>query len=153
MQESKILGLNQGFEAPGFDFVAGIQPRLSGNNNWLQNNKQWFNDSKVFNNALQQNKRHNFDVKILVEPFKDFSIDVNFNKNYNINHTEVFRAKGVTEGEFLQLAKYDVGGFDASYIALNTLFENTEDLYSKFKENRIIISKDCLIFRVQGWIH
>ncbi|MBK8079129.1 MAG: cell surface protein SprA [Saprospiraceae bacterium] len=141
MQESKILGLNQGFEAPGFDFVAGIQPRLSGNNNWLQNNKQWFNDSKVFNNALQQNKRHNFDVKILVEPFKDFSIDVNFNKNYNINHTEVFRAKGVTEGEFLQLAKYDVGGFDASYIALNTLFENTEDLYSKFKENRIIISK------------
>src|SRR5690606_16891733 len=86
MQESKILGLDKGFSAPGFDFVAGVQPRISGENNWLQNNKQWFNDSKVFNNALQQNKRHNFDIKILVEPFKDFSIDVNFNKNFSENH-------------------------------------------------------------------
>lgn len=141
MQESKLLGLNPGFEAPGFDFVAGAQPRLSGENNWLQRNKQWFNDSKVFNNALQQNKRHNFDVKILLEPFKDFSIDVNFNKNYSQNHTEVFRAKGATEGEFLQLAKYDVGAFDASYIAMNTLFDDVKVLYRRFKANRLTISQ------------
>lgn len=141
MQDSKILGLDKGFESPGLDFVAGLQPRLSGPDNWLQKNKQWFNDSKVFNNALQQNKRHNFDVKILIEPFKDFSIDVNFNKNYNQNHTEVFRAKGAIEGEFLQLAKYDVGAFDASYIALNTLFSDTRGLYNEFKANRAIISQ------------
>ncbi|MFZ1704993.1 MAG: cell surface protein SprA [Saprospiraceae bacterium] len=141
MQDSKILGLNKGFESPGFGFVSGLQPRLTGNNNWLQSNKEWFNDSKVFNNALQQNKRHNFDVKILLEPFKDFSIDVNFNKNYSENHTEVFRSKGAIEGEFLQLAKYDVGAFDASYIAMNTLFDNTQALYNQFKTNRIIISK------------
>lgn len=141
MQESKLLGLNPGFDAPGLDFVAGLQPRISGENNWLQNNKQWFNDSKVFNNALQQNKRHNFDVKVLLEPFKDFSVDVNFNKNYSQNHTEVFRAKGATEGEFLHLAKYDVGSFDASNIAVNTMFMDAKDLYNNFKNNRIIISK------------
>jgi len=141
MPNSQLLGLSEGFSAPGWDFVAGIQPRITGDNNWLQRNQTWFNSSNNFNDALSQNKRHNIDVKVLIEPFKDFSVDVNLNKNFNINHTEVFRTKTSFDGEYLQLAKYDVGSFDASFFALNTLFEDNKVLFNRFKENRKVISQ------------
>ena len=142
MPQSSLLGLSEGFSAPGWDFAAGVQPRISGPDNWLQNNSQWFNSSSNFNDALTQTKRQSFDSKWIIEPFKEFSIDVSFKKNYQESHTEVFRKK-VMDGEkkFLQLAKYDVGSFDASYFALNTLFDNSFGLYNQFKENREIISR------------
>jgi len=140
MPNAELLGLSEGFSAPGLDFAAGVQPRLTGKDNWLQQNKDWFNNSNNFNTALSQNKRHNIDVKVLLEPFKDFSIDVTFNKNYSENHTEVFRTKTSFNGEFLQLAKYDVGSFDASYISMATLWMDSKDLYNKFKDNRKVIS-------------
>jgi cell surface protein SprA len=42
---------------------------------------------------------------------------------------------------FMQVARYDVGSFDASYFAMNTLFDNSFGLYNQFKENREIISR------------
>ena len=142
MPQSKLLGQSEGFVAPGWDFVSGLQPRISGDNNWLQTNQAWFNPSPAFNDALSQSRRQTIDVRLLVEPFKDFSVDVNFKKNYSETHTEVFRQKELPTGEqFLQLAKFDVGSFDASYFALNTLFDNSLDLYSRFKQNREIISR------------
>jgi cell surface protein SprA len=143
MPQSKLLGLSEGFSSPGWDFISGFQPRISGENNWLQTNQSWFNDSPAFNDALSQTKRQTFDLRVLVEPFKDFSVDVTFKKNYTENHTEVFRQKNmpVTGLQFLQLAKYDIGSFDASYFALNTLFSNRLSLYENFKDNREIISR------------
>ncbi len=142
MQQSKILGQNEGFTAPGWDFISGIQPRISGENNWLQRNQDWFNKSYNFNDALTQTKRQSFDAKLLIEPFRDFSVDVTFKKNYQESHTEVFRNKKMDgEDKFLQLARYDVGSFDASFLAINTLFGNSFGLYNQFKENREIISR------------
>ena len=142
MPQSKLLGQSDGFTAPGWDFISGVQPRISGENNWLQKNQGWFNPSYNFNDALTQTKRQSFDAKLLVEPFKDFSIDVTFKKNYQENHTEVFRNKKMDgKDTYLQLAKYDVGSFDASFFAVNTLFDNSLGLYNQFKENREIISR------------
>ncbi len=141
MPQSKLLGLSDGFSSPGWDFIAGVQPNLVGENNWLLRNQGWFNSSQKFNGELSQNKRQTLDVKLLVEPFKDFSIDVSFKRNYTQNHTEVFRTKGAAGGEFMQQARFDVGTFDASYYALNTLFGNSFDLYNTFKSNREIISR------------
>ncbi|MFZ1560676.1 MAG: cell surface protein SprA, partial [Saprospiraceae bacterium] len=142
MPQSKLLGQSEGFSAPGWDFIAGVQPRISGDNNWLQKNQGWFNPSYNFNDALTQTKRQTFDAKLLIEPFKDFSVDVTFKKNYQESHTEVFRNKKMDgEDTFLQLAKYDVGSFDASFFAMNTLFDNSFGLYNQFKDNREIISR------------
>ncbi|MBC7884469.1 MAG: cell surface protein SprA, partial [Saprospiraceae bacterium] len=146
MPQSKLLGQSEGFASPGWNFISGIQPNIVGENNWLIRNQSWFNNSPAFNDALSQTKRQTLDVKLLVEPFKDFSIDISFKRNYSENHTEVFRFKemitaGDTVHKFLQLAKYDVGSFDASYFALNTLFDNSFDLYNRFKLNREIISR------------
>lgn len=141
MPQSSLLGQSEGFAAPGWDFIAGVQPNLVGDNNWLIRNQGWFNPSLNFNGELSQNKRQTLDVKLLVEPFKDFSVDISFKRNYTENHTEVFRTKASANGEFMQQARYDVGTFDASYYALNTLFGNSLDLYNSFKTNREIISR------------
>ncbi|MFZ1749838.1 MAG: cell surface protein SprA, partial [Saprospiraceae bacterium] len=142
MPQSGLLGQSEGFAAPGWNFIAGVQPRISGENNWLQQNQNWFNPSSNFNDALTQTRRQTFDAKLLVEPFKDFSVDVSFKKNYQESHTEVFRKKNMDgQDQFLQLAKYEVGSFDASFLALNTLFDNSLGLYTQFKENREIISR------------
>jgi cell surface protein SprA len=141
MPQSQLFGLSEGFAAPGWDFVAGVQPRISGENNWLQKNQNWFNPSTKFNDGLIQTKRQTFDAKLLVEPFKDFSVDVTFKKNYQETHNEVFRKTENSGGEFLQLARFDVGSYDASFYALNTLFDNSFGLYNQFKDNREVISR------------
>lgn len=140
MPQSKLLGQSESFAAPGWDFIAGIQPNIEGSNNWLQRNQEWFNPSTQFNDGLIQTKRHAIDVKALIEPFKDFSIDLIFKKNYQQTHNEVFRKTEKTGDEFQQLALFDVGSYDATYFALNTLFRDSRGLYEQFKENRNIIA-------------
>ena len=142
MPQTQLLGQSEGFTSPGWDFIGGVQPNLAGNDNWLTRNKSWFNPSYNFNDALSQTKRQTFDAKLLVEPFKDFSIDVSMKKGYQENHTEVFRNKKMDGSDkYLQLAKYDVGSFDASFFAMNTLFDESFGLYNQFKQNREIISR------------
>lgn len=142
MEQSRLLGQNDGFTAPGWDFIAGVQPRLTGENNWLLRNQGWFNSSYNFNDALTQTKRLTADARLLVEPFRDFSVDVTMKRSYQESHTEVFRNKKMDGSDkFLQLARYDVGSFDASFFAMNTLFDNSFGLYNQFKENREIISR------------
>jgi cell surface protein SprA len=139
--QTRILGQSDGFAAPGWGFIAGKQPNLVGENNWLLTNQSWFNPSPVFNDALTQTKRHSADIKLLIEPFRDFSIDINFNKNYQESHSEVFRKRRVeNDSIFQQLAMFDIGSWDASFYALNTLFKNSFDLYNQFKVNREVIS-------------
>ncbi|MCC7444577.1 MAG: cell surface protein SprA [Saprospiraceae bacterium] len=141
MPQSKLLGQSDGFTAPGWDFIAGFQPNLEGQNNWLLRNQEWFNPSKKFNEGLIQTKRHSIDVKTLIEPFKDFSIDISLKKNYQQTHNEVFRKTEKTGDDFQQLALYDVGSYDASFYALNTLFKDSRGLYELFKSNREIIAR------------
>ncbi len=141
MPQSKLLGQSEGFNAPGWDFIAGIQPNISGENNWLLRNQEWFNPSKSFNEGLIQTKQHSIDAKALIEPFKDFSIDVTLKKNYQQTHNEVFRKTEKTGDIFQQLALYDVGSYDASFYALNTLFRDSRGLYEQFKVNREIIAR------------
>jgi cell surface protein SprA len=141
MPQSRLLGQSEGFTAPGWDFIAGIQPQIQGSDNWLQRNQEWFNPSTNFNEQLTQTKRHALDIKALVEPFKDFSVDVSFKKNYQETHNEVFRKTEKTGDSFQQLALFDVGSYDASYYTLNTLFRGSKGLYDQFKLNREIVSR------------
>lgn len=141
MPQSSLMGMSEGFQAPGWAFVAGIQPRLTGENNWLLTNQEWFNASTRFNDRTTQTRRQTFDSKFLIEPFKDFSIDVSFRRNFQETSTQVFRKTSKTGEEFQQLALFDVGSFDASFFALNTLFKDPAMLYERFKSNRNIIAR------------
>ena len=138
LPNASLFGLSDGFSAPGWQFAAGLQPDLdkSNPNNFLFANQEWFNKSKVFNDQITQSLRQNINAKIAIEPFKDFKIDVDFNKDYRSSHTEVFKYKD----EFMQIAAINTGSFEATYASLGTLWDNSEDLVATFKANRAVVS-------------
>lgn len=142
MPQSQLLGMESGFGAPGWGFILGDQPELE---SFLFDNVEndWFNPSLNFSDEIVQTKRHNLDVKIGLEPFKDFNIDIDFKKNYQETHTEVFKkvSKGLGEGDFMRNAGYDIGSFEASYSGLSTLFNNNSDLYANFLSLRKEVSQ------------
>ncbi len=137
MPQSNLLGLSKGFGAPGWNFIGGLQPDIDVNNpnNFLVSNVQndYFNPSPNFSDEIVQSRRHNLELKIGIEPFKDFDIDVTFRKNYQETHTEVFKNKNSSgELEFIQNAGYDFGSFEATYSGLSTLFKDNSNLYQNF---------------------
>ncbi len=148
MPQSNLLGMSRGFSAPGWAFIGGIQPNLDSNddNNYLKRNivNGYFNSSQNFSDEIVQMRRHNFDLKIGIEPFKDFDIDVTFRKDYQETHTEVFKNKSDPGDpiEFVQNAGYDFGSFEATYSGLSTLFKNNGDLYQNFIDLREQVSNE-----------
>ncbi len=144
MPESSLLGLSEGFTSPGWQFASGLQPNLDKNseNNFLQKNKTWFNPSNAFNDQLTQSERQNINLKIALEPFKDFKIDVDFNKDYKNSHTEIFKNKEVNGSlNYMQLASLNMGSLETTYSSLNTLFDNPQDLIVQFKANRKTVAE------------
>ena len=138
--ETELLGLSDGFNAPGWGFVAGLQPdleRRASNDNFLFRNQDWFNKSTFFNDQIAQGKRHNITAKVLLEPFTDFDIDIDFSKDYREEHTEIFKYKNES---FMQISRNDAGSYEFSYIALGGLFGGSDDMFRKFKLNTIQVS-------------
>ncbi len=148
-QDPQYLGLSNGFKAPGWAFAAGLQPNITygDENNWLFDaaGRQWITDNRFLNQQVSQNKNQTFDLKVALEPFDDLKIDLDFKKSYRKDHSEDFKFfVDQTNGQagFNQLALTDVGSFDMTFFALNTLFgTDINELFDVFSTNRKIISE------------
>lgn len=154
LPENNYLGMNSGFQTPGWGFVAGLQPDINKNNpdNWLVNasNNDWISRSIYQNQQVIQNNTQNYEARIELEPWRDFKINVNMRKQFVENHQEDFintignqrDAQGnLVDPVFQQLALRDIGSFEVTYFAMNTLFnEDIRSLFNEFSENRKIIS-------------
>lgn len=151
----QFFGLSEGFSSPGWQFVAGLQPDITksnNNDNWLYQNQQWFNTSKVLNKQIMQDSRQTLEADFAFEPWKDVDIDVEFYKKTSRNHSEefTFLDKDGVEG-FRQQALYDVGSVEFSYYTLNTLFGNRSiELFNTLRDNRAIVSQRIGIDREGG---
>ncbi len=138
------FGMSDGFSSPGWDFVGGIQPNIDRNNsnNWLFQSagKGWITDDPLLNQQVAQSSNQSYEARLDIEPFRDFSIDVEFKKTYRNDHTEDF--KNITNPntgvqEFQQLAAMDIGSYEVSYFTANTLFgTDIDDLFQTFDQNR-----------------
>lgn len=143
----QYVGLTDNFSSPGVGFAFGIQPDISilNDNNWLQQaaDKGWITKSRGLNQEVIQTQNQNIEAKIKLEPWKDFKIDVDLKKNYTNNHSEEFKNKSLDQSidDYQQLALRDVGSFEVSYFAMNTLFDpDFEWLFDQFEANRTVIS-------------
>jgi len=141
----ELLGLSSGFDAPGLDFAFGMQPDITfrDQQNWLYSaaDKGWITTSTALNQEVIQTKSQNIDAKIKLEPWRDVKIDVDFKKNYSINHQEEFKNKNRDIVNFQQIGARDVGSFELTYFTMNTLFGNDiKDLFDRFESHRSIIS-------------
>ncbi len=150
LPNNSILGMNQNFTAPGWDFVAGIQPDLTyrDRSNWLYGaaDNGWINPSLSLNQQIQTQRGQNMDLNVELEPWKDFDVDVNFSKKFNYRHNEEFRKKGntgTTTEDWIQLAQIENGSFTMSYFAMNTLFgRDSQELFDQFIANTKTVSDE-----------
>ncbi|MEZ4980607.1 MAG: cell surface protein SprA [Saprospiraceae bacterium] len=154
MPQAKFFGQNEGFTAPGWDFVAGLQP----DDVWFnraatgENGVPWITTNFFLNQKVQQNYSVTLDGKVTVEPFNDFRIDIDYKRRFTENHTELFKdADG--NGTLERLLPQDLGSLELTYFTANTLFGQDPDgitLFNQFEANREVISQRV---GVQGTEH
>jgi cell surface protein SprA len=142
--ESKLMGLSEGFNAPGWEFVAGLQP----NNAWLDNAgaQGWITHRPELNQQVTRNYTQNMDGSATIEPFQDFRVEVSANRQYIRNNTELFKDQNFNLSPdsvlFEHRAQRDMGSYTISYLAMNTLFgQDINALFDRYEENRSVISQ------------
>ncbi|MEY4927719.1 MAG: gliding motility protein SprA, partial [Bacteroidota bacterium] len=144
MPSTHLLGMNSDWQAPGFDFVAGMQP----NTRWLDAaaSKGWLSENPYLNQQIQQTYSQTINAQLNLEPFDEFRIDVTAQRTYTKNHTELFKRDSLGAPNHSHLTPMDMGNLTVSFFTLNTLFiDKTGDDYSKlfkdFEANRLIVSR------------
>ena len=142
---NKYLGLSSGFDAPGWGFVLGLQPDLQ---TFLPNagSNGWITADRFQNQQILQSSQQNYDLQLELEPWRDFEIEIEFKKSFSLDHSEYFINSNddityQTPAIFQRTTMRDIGSFDVSYFAMQTLFRNdVEVLFQTFENNRRTIS-------------
>jgi cell surface protein SprA len=155
MPQTQLLGLSSGFEAPGLDFVAGLQPNIRRDNNQDPNNPDWLEEaagngwltrSVFLNQEIIQDYTQNYNVQVTLEPFADFRLELEARRQYTENHTQFFKILDKDgAGTYDHTIPKDIGSMTISYSALNTLFQDSREqiigLFGQFEQNRATISQ------------
>lgn len=162
MPQTELLGLSSGFSAPGWGFVAGLQPQIrqlsdadreaanAGNptqNDWLYQNRDWITQSVFLNQDVVQQYTQNIDGRITIEPFQDFRLEIEGRRSFTENYTESFKIfdKETPGAGFEHRLPAYGGQLTVTYNALSTLFQSSteeiQDLFQTFQSYRPIISQ------------
>ncbi len=157
LPETEFLGQANSFTAPGWDFVAGLQPNIRqesyyATDDWLYKNWNWISGDQLLNQPVTQDYSQVIDGQLSLEPFSDFRIDITAMRNYSNFHSEFFRRDELLgtgterfQQEYEHLIPKDVGSFTISYFSMGTLFRDQEpdlvDLFHQFEDNRVIVAR------------
>lgn len=147
--QSKLFGMDK-FNSPGWGFVGGIQPNMKQSSyytedDWLFKNREWITSDDRFNGSTIQSYDEDFQGKLTLEPFQDFKVDIEANRQFSESHEEVFginlEENPLPGRDYSHRNIRDYGRFTTTYSALNTLFNDDLDgLFDQFDKNRVIIS-------------
>jgi cell surface protein SprA len=143
MDSTKYIGQNWQSLAPGLDYVFGKQP----DTNWLNKKaaQGLITRDSTFNFLFRQNYEQRFGITAQLEPFREFKIDINLDKSFTKEYSELFKDTTGSAG-LSHLNPLASGGFSVSYISFNTLFgthnpNEISETFKTFESNRLIISK------------
>ncbi len=142
LPSTQYLGLEEGFNAPGWGFVVGFQPDQAYFDDAAA--QGWISGALLQNQEITQTRTQTITGNLTVEPFKNFRIELEANRNLVRNNSELF-LQNQTTGEFEHLTPRENGSFTTSYFALQTLFghndqEGSQELFDTFLDNRGVIS-------------
>jgi cell surface protein SprA len=153
--QARMFGM-QNFEAPGWDFIAGWQPRIRElqqseeytDKDWLHQNslRGWMSADIFQNQEVVQNFSQDYDARLTVEPFRDFRVDFELKRNYVNNHNRFFKDT-LDDGNanLVHAVPTYFGSMSTSFMAVNTLFgtdlDQLKSLFQVYEANRVIISQ------------
>ncbi|HSC54986.1 MAG TPA: cell surface protein SprA [Phnomibacter sp.] len=138
MDSTKFLGNNFQSKAPGYGYILGKQPDTAFLNNYASRNL--ITKDAAFNQLFAQGFDQKLNVQAQLEPFKEFTIDLNLDKAFTKNYTELFKDTTGSSGH-AHLSPFVNGGFSVTYIAFQTLFEKfdpnkTSAMFKNFEAYR-----------------
>ena len=153
MNSPRALGVSD-INSPGYDFAFGKQPGMipfktassDERNNWLEEaaDKGWISGDTLLNRPFMQTFAQAFNVKANFEPWRDIKVDLEWNKTYTINHSQMFKKENSAD-PFEHFFPKDMGTYSITNIPIRGLFKKFDkdfnsELYKNFEANRPIIS-------------
>ncbi len=147
---SNVIGMDQGFGAPGFGFILGEQNQdLSGN--FVRDfaseaaGKGWLVQTPSIFNPYTNTRTETINGRLSLEPFKSMRIELLATRTQSENHSSFFRWNA-TEQRYVNDSPRDFGNFSVSTINWATTFskDNENFVNSNFIQmlnNRPIISE------------
>ncbi|HSR37891.1 MAG TPA: cell surface protein SprA, partial [Phnomibacter sp.] len=120
LDSTRFLGNNFKSNAPGFGYILGRQPDTSFLNDFAR--RGLVTADPKFNQLFAQGYDQKINIQAQLEPFRDFIIDVNYDKSFSKDYTELFKDTTGTSGH-AHLTPYNTGSFSITYIAFQTMFE------------------------------
>lgn len=124
MDSTRFLGQDWRTNQPGLDYIFGRQPDQA----WLNNKAALglLSRDSNFNNLFRQNFSQKLSLTVQIEPIRDLKIDLNIDKTFSKEYTELFKDTVTMGGNNPQpLSPYASGGFNISYVAAYTMFRST----------------------------
>ena len=134
-------GKNGGIFAPGVDFAFGMQ-----GSNYLQHaaDKGWLMSNDSVATPATTNSMKDFQLKMTVEPFRDFKIDLNASRTMNRASSIQYMYAGMPETQS--------GNFNMTIITIKTAFGttgNADNGYSSRSFRKFISNLDVIQQRVE----
>lgn len=145
MDSTQVLGNNLRSNAPGFDFAFGKQPDTGYINRWA--NRGLFTKNPLFNNLNRQDYNQRLNITAQLIPVRDLLIDVNLEKTFGKNYTELFKdTLGTPGSQHVRLSPYTSGTLNMTFISFGTLFDDFKPnevsaTFKQFEANRTVISR------------
>ena len=144
MDSTQYIGNNWKSMAPGAGFIFGAQP----DTNWLNGiaKRNLITRNPIFNELFNQRINQNIELTAVLEPFRDFTIDVNMHQTFSKTYNELFKDTGGTfTGDYRHLGGFAQGSFNISYVAFKTMFtkydpNQTSEIFNTFQTYRKVLS-------------
>ncbi|MES2646623.1 MAG: cell surface protein SprA [Bacteroidota bacterium] len=139
---TQFFGNNFRTSAPGFGYILGKTPDTNTLNTFASRNLVTHDPN--FNQLFAQGFDQKFSVQAQLEPFKEFLVDVNLDKSFSKDFTELFKDT-LGNSRHAHLSPYVTGGFSVTYISFQTLFKKfnpneNSPTFKRFEDNRQILS-------------
>lgn len=139
-QTPKFLGMDQDWNAPGWDFIVGKQdPTIR----YTAAEKNWLTKSSALTLPFTQTRNEMLNLRANVEPSPDFKIQLDVKKESTSAYQEIFRYDSLDDG-FNSLNPSRGGNYKISFLSIKTAFDPTNDdteseVFRTFEENLDII--------------
>jgi len=156
LPEPSLFGLNSNWQAPGWGFVAGLQPtirtldegRRQTDSDYLYELAQegYISDNPFLSQDVIQNYTKRWDANVLIEPLTDFRLELTMDRAFTENYTESFKVQELDpNAPFVHSVPVRNGSLTFSNGGALSLFDqdttSLDALFRTFENNRVIISQ------------
>jgi cell surface protein SprA len=135
--KSNILGYDFDADAPGWGFIFGSQSDILAK----AVRQGWLSSDPLQTSMYTRTYAENISATAALEPFKGVRINLSSSRidNYNYSASMEFNE---TTNQLESVTPYTTGNYTISQIAIRTSFRNSDELFRKFEENRMVVSEE-----------